>query len=195
MFFVWFFSCVDLGLGSVCIIYGAAIENKRHFFGLIVLHLVLISCIILQKCPRICWLISFIIFHSRICWSWSPTGLTQLDSRRRTFCSTIFHAWILLFSTPGFADWYLSFFTPGSADCGRPLDSRSSNPGGEPFVPLFSMLESFHLPLQDLLIVIAHGTHAARLPAANLLFHYFPCLNPSLFDKRGIHYKYMGKSS
>ena len=38
----------------------------------------------------------------------------------------------------------------------------------------------------DLLCVIAHGTPTARAPAANLLFYYWPNLNPTHFDRRNM---------
>ena len=47
--------------------------------------------------------------------------------------------------------------------------------------------------IKDVLSIIAYGPPSARAPAANLLFYYWPQLNPSLSDRRGIHYKYSGK--
>lgn len=47
--------------------------------------------------------------------------------------------------------------------------------------------------IKDILSIIAYGPPSARAPAANLLFYYWPQLNPSLSDRRGIHYKYSGK--
>ena len=47
--------------------------------------------------------------------------------------------------------------------------------------------------VKDVLCVIAHGTPNARSSAANLLFHYWPSLNPTLYDRRGIHIKFSGK--
>ena len=44
--------------------------------------------------------------------------------------------------------------------------------------------------LQDMLCVIAHGTPNARLPAANLLFYYWPSLNPTPVDRRNILSKF-----
>ncbi|CAI9733136.1 QUALITY PROTEIN: unc-79 homolog [Octopus vulgaris] len=44
--------------------------------------------------------------------------------------------------------------------------------------------------VKDLLSVIAYGPPSARAPAANLLFYYWPQLNPSHSERRGIHYKY-----
>ncbi|KAJ8308209.1 hypothetical protein KUTeg_013083 [Tegillarca granosa] len=44
--------------------------------------------------------------------------------------------------------------------------------------------------IKDILSVIAYGPPSARAPAANLLFYYWPQLNPALTDRRGIHYKY-----
>ena len=44
--------------------------------------------------------------------------------------------------------------------------------------------------LQDMLCVVAHGTPSARLPAANLLFYYWPSLNPTPVDRRNILGKY-----
>ncbi|XP_053376174.1 protein unc-79 homolog isoform X2 [Mercenaria mercenaria] len=44
--------------------------------------------------------------------------------------------------------------------------------------------------IKDVLSIIAYGPPSARAPAANLLFYYWPQLNPSLSDRRGIHYKY-----
>ncbi|CAH1792396.1 unnamed protein product [Owenia fusiformis] len=43
---------------------------------------------------------------------------------------------------------------------------------------------------KDLLCVIAYGPPASRAPAVNLLFHYWPQLNKTLTDRRGVHYKY-----
>lgn len=45
--------------------------------------------------------------------------------------------------------------------------------------------------VKDLLSVIAYGPPSARAPASNLLFYYWPQLNPSLSERRGIHYKYL----
>lgn len=39
---------------------------------------------------------------------------------------------------------------------------------------------------KDLLCVIAHGTSEARAAAANLLFHYWPSLNPLPYERKGI---------
>ena len=39
---------------------------------------------------------------------------------------------------------------------------------------------------KDLLCVAAHGTPQARSPAANLLFYYWPSLNPTAYDRRNI---------
>ncbi|XP_041355146.1 protein unc-79 homolog isoform X3 [Gigantopelta aegis] len=47
--------------------------------------------------------------------------------------------------------------------------------------------------VKDVLSIMAYGPPAARAPAAHLLFYYWPQLNPSLSDRRGIHYKYCGK--
>ena len=40
--------------------------------------------------------------------------------------------------------------------------------------------------VKDILCIIAHGTAVARAPATALLFHYWPSLNPTLYDRRGI---------
>lgn len=48
--------------------------------------------------------------------------------------------------------------------------------------------------VKDLLCVVAFGTPSSRPPAANLLFYYWPSLNPTLYDRRGIHIKFSGKS-
>ncbi|XP_071164350.1 protein unc-79 homolog isoform X1 [Mytilus edulis] len=45
--------------------------------------------------------------------------------------------------------------------------------------------------VKDILSIIAYGPPSARAPAANLLFYYWPQLNPALSDRRGIHYKYI----
>ncbi|XP_047487267.1 protein unc-79 homolog [Penaeus chinensis] len=45
---------------------------------------------------------------------------------------------------------------------------------------------------KDLLCVVAYGTPTSRSPAANLLFYYWPSLNPTLYDRRGIHIKFSG---
>lgn len=44
--------------------------------------------------------------------------------------------------------------------------------------------------VKDLLCVIAHGTSSARLPASNLLFYYWPSLNPTLPDLKSIINKF-----
>ncbi|KAK8720177.1 hypothetical protein OTU49_013532, partial [Cherax quadricarinatus] len=46
--------------------------------------------------------------------------------------------------------------------------------------------------VKDLLCVIAYGTPTSRPPAANLLFYYWPNLNPTLYDRRGVHIKFSG---
>lgn len=45
---------------------------------------------------------------------------------------------------------------------------------------------------KDLLCVIAHGTLKARVPGAHLLFYYWPALNPTLYDRRGVNTKFNG---
>ncbi|KAG0432728.1 hypothetical protein HPB47_020596 [Ixodes persulcatus] len=45
---------------------------------------------------------------------------------------------------------------------------------------------------QDLLCVIAHGTAKARHPAVEMLFHYWPTLNPMLRDKKGFSIRHSG---
>lgn len=45
---------------------------------------------------------------------------------------------------------------------------------------------------KDLLCVIAHGTLKARVPGAHLLFYYWPALNPTLYDRRGVSTKFNG---
>ena len=47
---------------------------------------------------------------------------------------------------------------------------------------------------QDLLFVIAHGAASARAAASNLLFFYWPMLNPTGVDRRSIHFKFAGKN-
>lgn len=37
--------------------------------------------------------------------------------------------------------------------------------------------------------MIAKGTSEARVPAANLLFHYWPLLNPHILDRKPIQYR------
>ena len=46
----------------------------------------------------------------------------------------------------------------------------------------------------DLLSVIAHGTPQTRIPAANLLFHYWPSLNLNIYDRRAGHSKFSGEA-
>lgn len=41
-------------------------------------------------------------------------------------------------------------------------------------------------------MVIAYGPPAAKAPAVVHLFHYWPQMDPSLTDKRGIHFKFTG---
>jgi hypothetical protein len=43
---------------------------------------------------------------------------------------------------------------------------------------------------KDLLCVVAHGTPNARAPAANLLFYYWPSLNPTHYDRRNVLSKF-----
>ena len=45
---------------------------------------------------------------------------------------------------------------------------------------------------KDLLCIIAHGTLKARVPGAHLLFYYWPALNPTLYDRRGVNTKFNG---
>ena len=44
--------------------------------------------------------------------------------------------------------------------------------------------------LKDMLCVVAHGTPAARAPAADLLFYYWPSLNPTHYDRRNVLSKF-----
>ena len=46
---------------------------------------------------------------------------------------------------------------------------------------------------KDLLCVIGHGTLKSRVAAAHLLFYYWPSLNPTLYDRRGVTTKFTGK--
>ena len=48
--------------------------------------------------------------------------------------------------------------------------------------------------IRDLFCIIAHGTVSARLPAAHLLFHYWPALNPTSADRRNNLLKFTGQS-
>lgn len=41
----------------------------------------------------------------------------------------------------------------------------------------------------DLLAVIAKGTSESRIPAVNLLFHYWPLMNPAVLHRKSIQYK------
>ncbi|CAF4401393.1 unnamed protein product, partial [Adineta steineri] len=43
----------------------------------------------------------------------------------------------------------------------------------------------------DILFVIAHGAASARAAASNLLFFYWPMLNPTGVDRRSIHFKFV----
>ena len=49
--------------------------------------------------------------------------------------------------------------------------------------------------VKDLLCVIAHGTPAARMPAANLLFYYWPSLNPTMPDLKAVIEKFNNSDS
>lgn len=40
--------------------------------------------------------------------------------------------------------------------------------------------------VKDIFCIIAHGTSVARAPATTLLFHYWPTLNPTPYDRRGM---------
>ena len=44
--------------------------------------------------------------------------------------------------------------------------------------------------VKDLLCVVAHGTPSARQPGANLLFYYWPSLNPTLYDLKAVINKF-----
>lgn len=50
------------------------------------------------------------------------------------------------------------------------------------------------MSIEDVLAVIAKGTSEARVPAANLLFHYWPLLNPHILDRKPIQYRPHGSS-
>ncbi|CAF2900291.1 unnamed protein product [Rotaria sp. Silwood2] len=45
--------------------------------------------------------------------------------------------------------------------------------------------------IYDVLFVIAHGSASARAVASNLLFFYWPMLNPTGIDRRSIHFKFL----
>lgn len=57
----------------------------------------------------------------------------------------------------------------------------------------FFKKRTLKLNLQDMLFVIAHGAASARAAAANLLFFYWPMLNPTGMDRRSIHFKFTRK--
>ncbi|KAI1721490.1 cation-channel complex subunit UNC-79 domain-containing protein [Ditylenchus destructor] len=44
----------------------------------------------------------------------------------------------------------------------------------------------------DLIAVIAKGTSESRIPAANLLFHYWPFINPAILHRKPIQYRVQG---
>eukprot|EP00094_Tigriopus_californicus_P000131 TCALIF_00127-PA protein Name:"Similar to UNC79 Protein unc-79 homolog (Homo sapiens)" AED:0.02 eAED:0.04 QI:0/0/0/0.66/0.5/0.33/3/0/2591 len=44
--------------------------------------------------------------------------------------------------------------------------------------------------VKDLFLVIAHGTPSSRMNAVNLLFYYWPSLNPTLYDLKAIIHKF-----
>ncbi|CAF3245537.1 unnamed protein product [Rotaria socialis] len=44
--------------------------------------------------------------------------------------------------------------------------------------------------IYDILFVIAHGAASARAVASNLLFFYWPMLNPTGIDRRSVHFKF-----
>ncbi|KAE9556072.1 hypothetical protein FO519_000706 [Halicephalobus sp. NKZ332] len=41
----------------------------------------------------------------------------------------------------------------------------------------------------DIVVVVAKGTSEARVAAANLLFHYFPLINPSILHRKPVQYR------
>ena len=49
--------------------------------------------------------------------------------------------------------------------------------------------------IKDLLCVVAHGTPSARLPASNLLFYYWPSLNPTILDLKAAISKFNSSDS
>ncbi|XP_037086283.1 protein unc-79 homolog [Pollicipes pollicipes] len=57
---------------------------------------------------------------------------------------------------------------------------------------LETVMSRRRMVIRDLFCIIAHGTVSARLPAAHLLFHYWPALNPSSADRRGHLLKFTG---
>lgn len=48
--------------------------------------------------------------------------------------------------------------------------------------------------VKDVLCVIAYGATEARNVAINLLVYYWPHLNPTLYDRRSINFKFNGKT-
>ena len=49
--------------------------------------------------------------------------------------------------------------------------------------------------VKDVFCVIAYGTLEARTVAINLLVYYWPHLNPTLYDRRSINFKFNGNAS
>jgi hypothetical protein len=49
--------------------------------------------------------------------------------------------------------------------------------------------------VKDLLCVVAHGTPSARMPASNLLFYYWPSLNPTVQDLKAVITKFNSSDS
>ena len=49
--------------------------------------------------------------------------------------------------------------------------------------------------MKDLLCVVAHGTPSARIPASNLLFYYWPSLNPTVVDVKAVNAKFNNSDS
>jgi hypothetical protein len=45
----------------------------------------------------------------------------------------------------------------------------------------------------DVIAVIAKGTSEARISASNLLFHYWPLINPHIIHRKHIQYRIHGK--
>ena len=49
--------------------------------------------------------------------------------------------------------------------------------------------------MKDLLCVVAHGTPSARIQASNLLFYYWPSLNPTVVDVKAVNAKFNNSDS
>ena len=120
---------------------------------------------IIQKCPT--WTIKEITMRpiQHLLYSWWSTNLLKTTQPFIGKKKRIFFTW----------KYVILFLFKNNINCW--FDNRKIT---ECFMSLKEDVT------KDLLCVAAHGTPQARSPAANLLFYYWPSLNPTAYDRRNI---------